>query len=297
MVNPEDFRQPNNILFLKIAAIYGLSFLCIYGVAAQMPFSLYFFALSVIAWALIGWCQFALFNALHEGLHQRFGQPHREFLAYALTAWPVGFGESYRKVHMDHHKYFGEPERDPDYANYANFPRSRRAFLWRLLLNLSGILAVIQFFGMRQQASDGENTGGDKSFLKVMISQLLILLAFAATVGWYYYIWLWLIPLATFGKFFASTRTFCEHASPDDQPIIRTITGSFLGEKIFGVFCFHYHAEHHRYVYIPCNQLRAAHRELAPTVYRETDHLGARYELYQGGYFQLLSSWFRALPR
>jgi fatty acid desaturase len=297
LANPEEFRRPDNILFVKIAAIYGFTLACIYVVSAQQLFSAYFFVTSAFSWALIGWCQFALFNALHEGLHKRFGQPHREFFAYALTAWPVGFGESYRKVHMDHHKYFGEPDRDPDYANYANFPNSRREFLRRLLLNLSGIMAVIQFFGMRQQAAGSDNTHRDSSFLQIVICQVLILLAFTATVGWYYYIWLWLIPLVTFGKFFSSTRTFCEHASPDNQPIIRTITGSFLGEKIFGVFCFHYHAEHHRYVFIPCNQLEAVHRELASTIYQERDNRGARYEHYPNGYLQLLGSWFKALPR
>ncbi len=297
MISPENFKNPSNTLFGKIIAIYILVLACIYLVVIQESFSLYFFGASAISWALIGWCQFALFNALHEGLHKRFGQPHRELLAYALTAWPMGFGESYRKIHLDHHKYFGEPERDPDYENYANFPSNRRAFIWRLLLNLSGFMAVIQFFGMRQQSTGRGNTSRDSSLLKIVISQILILLTFTATVGWYYYIWLWLIPLVTFGKFFSSTRTFCEHASPDDQPIIRTITGSFLGEKIFGVFCFHYHAEHHRYVFIPCNQLEAAHRKLASTIYQETDNRGARYEHYPNGYLQLLGSWFKALPR
>ena len=133
--------------------------------------------------------------------------------------------------------------------------------------------------------------------LHLALTQLLILAIFALSVGWFYYIWLWLIPLASFAKFFSSTRAFCEHGSPDNEPVIRTITGSYAGEKILGVFCFHYHAEHHRYVGIPYNQLRRAHQQANPALYEAGGKAGGeRYELYQYGYLRLLLDWFRALP-
>lgn len=298
----DSLKQASNAIFAQVAAIYALVLFCVYLVSRLEPgLSGPFLFSSLLAWALIGWCQFALFNALHEALHNRFGRPHRELLSYLLAAYPLGFDEGYRRVHLDHHKFFGDPERDPDYPNYANFPQSRAAFIQRLLLNLCGWYAMLQFLSLHLgSAATTPATPADtqpgRPLFKLVATQLLILLLFGLTVGWLYYIWLWLIPLATFGKFYSSTRAFCEHGSPDDQPVIRTITGSFAGEKILGVFCFHYHAEHHRYVGIPCNQLRQAHEEARQTLYLPQP-VPPRYEWFERGYFQLLLVWFQGLPR
>lgn len=302
VTNAQDFKQVSNIIFFKVLAVYGLLIGSIaLLVTIQPALDFRFLLCSALAWLVIGWCQFALFNALHEGLHNRFGDPHREFLAYALTAYPVGFDQSYKSLHMNHHKYFGDSERDPDYANYSSFPSSKRQFLWRLFLNLSGYLALLQVLGVRQSmdnpGSAVENTSaGEPRLIKFLLAQFFVLLLFGLTVGWYYYLWLWVIPVVTVAKFFTSTRTFCEHASPDDYPTIRTITGSWLGEKILGVFCFHYHAEHHRFVAIPCNRLKAAHYALQEQTYAQNEDGEPRYELYRNGYFRLLYGWFKCLP-
>ncbi|MFK8049905.1 MAG: fatty acid desaturase [Halioglobus sp.] len=296
----QNLKTPSNAIYLQVAALYAVVCLCAYCFAFLRPeVTLMFLGCSVFAWSLIGWCQFALFNALHEGLHNRFGNPHRELLAYASTAYTVGFDESYRKVHLDHHKYFGDPQLDPDYPNYADFPKTKRQFLWRLFLNLCGWLALLQFLGVRQSRTSSDEADAAESsgsIFRVLGAQLIILALFSATVGWFYYLWLWLIPIATFGKFFSSTRAFCEHGCPDDQPTIRTITGSFLGEKILGVFCFHYHAEHHRYVAIPYNHLAVANSQLTESVYSDNAPGEPHYEHYENGYGKLLWGWFRDLP-
>lgn len=299
----DNLKHPSNAIFLQVAAVYVVIFSTVYLVTAVNPRQIPLFLMcSVLAWSVIGWCQFALFNALHEGLHRRFGRPHRERLSYALAAYPLGFDDTYRKVHLDHHKYFGDAQRDPDHPNYGNFPVSKRAFLLRMLLNLCGWYALLQLLGIRQGVPDSQRNSAQTSatgrpLLRLAIAQFIILLIFSGTIGWPYYFWLWLVPLATFGKFFSSTRTFCEHASPDNRPTIRTITGSYLGEKILGVFCFHYHAEHHLHVGIPYNQLRQAHELLQESMYVVDEKPGQpRYELYQRGYLQLLYNWFQGLP-
>lgn len=299
----DNLKHPSNAIFVQVAAVYAVIILTVYLISALNPHQMTVFLLcSVSAWAIIGWCQFALFNALHEGLHRRFGRPHREGLSYALAAYPLGFDETYRKVHLDHHKFFGDAQRDPDYPNYGNFPASKRAFILRMLLNLCGWYAMLQFLGAHQGVADTQKDTTDNSeagrpLLRLVAAQFVIFGLFSATVGWPYYFWLWLVPLATFGKFFSSTRAFCEHASPDNRATIRSITGSYIGEKILGVFCFHYHAEHHLHVGIPYNQLREAHDLLQGSMYViENDPSKPRYELYQQGYLQLLYNWFRALP-
>ncbi len=295
--SPQQLRQPSNAIFLQVAAIYALVASSVYLFSLLPPeLTPTFILASLLAWTVIGWSQFALFNALHEGLHRRFGSPHRDWLGYALTAYPVGFDESYRQVHLDHHKYFGDPKRDPDYPNYGRFPRSRREFLQQLALNLCGWNALLQFLGLRQGKTGNNAQGATRRLLPVVVTQLLLLAIFSLTIGWFYYIWLWLLPLVTFGKFFSSTRAFCEHGSSEGRPTIRTITGSPLGEKVFGVFCFHYHAEHHEYVGIPYNQLQQAHQLAAHRLYTGDLVDDVYYEHYNRGYFQLLRDWYRSLP-
>jgi len=296
LASSREFRQAGNGIFLQLAVLYPIIGAAVFAVARAESAAIFVLA-TLFAWPLIGWCQFALFNALHEGLHNRFGAPHRRFLAYALCAWPLGFDEDYRQVHFDHHKHFGDPERDPDYPNYAHFPTTRGQMIRRFLRSAMGIAAMLQFFDIDDRPSLSRGAGRSRDWAPVLLTQGVIAGVFGLTAGWWYYPWLWLIPLATFAKFFTSTRTFCEHASPDGKAVVRTITGSFLGEKIFGVFCFHYHAEHHRFVDIPCNQLSRAHAALASEVYGECTEENARYELYERGYFQLLRGWYAALPR
>ena len=292
--SPEDLRQASNRIYIQIIAVYLLIVTAISVVAVLPANADQFLAVSLPAWALIGWCQFALFNALHEGLHLRLGSPHRESPGFALTAWPLGFPASYRQLHLDHHRYFGDPIRDPDYASYTSFPHNRRAFRTRLLMNLCGFAALKQFLAMMPGAPGRQREAGD--FAPVLLTQCLICGCFGVTVGWVYYCWLWLLPLVSFAKFFSSTRTFCEHANPGDRAVVRTITGSFPGEKVFGVFNFHYHAEHHRYVGIPCDRLPAAHTRFGENLYRNEDTSTEHYEHYTHGYFNLLRDWYRALP-
>jgi len=130
----------------------------------------------------------------------------------------------------------------------------------------------------------------------MLLIQGLLLLGFSGTIGWQYYPWLWLLPLVSFGKFFAFARTFSEHASPDNCITVRTITGSIAGEKLLGMFCFNYHAEHHEYVFVPCNQLRTAHQLSAARLFDPQRGEEPHYVHYQGGYGSLLWGWFRALP-
>ena len=294
----QQLRNPDNRIYGKVLALYGIVLPAILAAySCRNAGVALFLAVSAAAWLVIGWGQLALFNALHEGLHQRFGEPHRERLAYLATAWPVGFSENYRQVHLNHHRYLGDPQRDPDYLNYANFPRSRIEFVGRCLMNLCGIYALLQFFGLRQTAKlepGQENSAAATA--SMLLTQCLIVLVFSVTLGWQYYLWLWLLPLVTVGKLFAFARTFSEHASPDNRTTVRTITGSLVGEKVLGMFCFNYHAEHHEHVFVPCNQLRATHQLVGTGLYDPGRGGEPRYEHYQGGYLSLLWQWFRALP-
>ncbi len=291
-----ELRSPSNWIFSQAIAIYGVFLLAATLAYITQSQPLWIRGCAYFgAWLMTGWGQFALFNALHEGLHRRFGRPHRELLGFLLTAYPVGFSPSYRQLHLDHHRYFGESIRDPDYPNYGNFPRTKLQFLTRVAWNASGVAAGLQFLGLRQRGEFSSQTRPPLEWLQLGLVQLTILACYSIFLGPLYYLTLWLIPLATSAKLFAFLRTFCEHADPHDRRTIRTITGKVPDTRILGVFCFRYHAEHHQKIHVPCNQLPAAHNLLKDELYR-SDADGIQYEHWNRGYWRLLCHWYQNLP-
>lgn len=290
-------RSPGNWIFLQVLGIYLLFVVTAYTVAAAASLGVPGFVMtSILGWIIVGWGQFALFNALHEGLHRRFGNPHRERLGFLIAAYTVGFTHSYRHLHLDHHRYFGDCDRDPDYVNYADFPASRPLFIKRLAWNLSGLAAALQFAGLRQAGRQHEHGRSRSEWFGLLLVQVVIFGAFSVTIGPLYYLWLWLFPLATTAKFFAFLRTFCEHGDPAGRNTIRTITGPALDTRILGVFCFRYHAEHHKHVHVPCRQLAEAHVLMKEKLYKANDTKDVQYVHWDMGYGRLLWSWYRALP-
>ncbi len=80
---------------------------------AALPFAL----------LLIGNRQRALGNLLHDASHwSLYGKRRQsELLANLLFCWPLGVSMTvYRDEHESHHRFLGDPARDPDYIHDAN---------------------------------------------------------------------------------------------------------------------------------------------------------------------------------
>jgi fatty acid desaturase len=196
---------------------------------------------------------------------------------------------SYRDIHLEHHKYFGENGVDPDYTSYAVFPRTRGEFLLRFVKNATGVGTVLQFLTQKPKKTKA-NPNVERALL--VGTQLVVAALLTWTVGWFAYPLLWLTPLVTVGKLCSSTRAFCEHAAPTGPPVIRTITGNFFQTITFGSFAFNYHAEHHYRPWIPYVNLPRARPLLAGDLVDQ-----AEFVQFRGGYFALLFRWYRSLPR
>ena len=244
---------------------------------------------------LIGWCQFSLSNAFHEALHGNFGLNQNNLLACLITAYPIGFTFGYKKVHLNHHKYFGNPNKDPDFSGYYPFPKSKNILLLRFLRDLSGISAAKQFFS--NNAIFDNKLRMFKEYFLLIIVQILIFYLFLEIYsnieqGGLFFIILWLFPLMTIGKFCSNTRLLCEHGSKTGLLTFRTITGSFYETYTLGAFNFNLHAEHHIKPWIPYTRLKSSINIINGKV--DSDLI--KYEIYDKGYLNMILKWFKDLP-
>lgn len=292
-------KPRSNIIYFEVLAYYLIILIIITGIKYVLTMEINFLVISYFLFSIIiiGWCQFSLSNALHEALHKNFGKKHNEFLSAILTAYPIGFTFAYRKTHMDHHKYFGNPELDPDFDSYSPFPKSKVDMLKRIIYNISGIAAIKQFFF--ENRKNRKKDAGKSDFIALTITQFFILTIFVLVFnepflisGVIAYIFFWLFPLVSIAKLFSSTRLLCEHGSPNNRLTFRTITGNIFQTNTLGAFKFNYHAEHHIEPYIPYSSLKQA-KEIIKGSIRNKE---VEYEEYQKGYFWLLYSWFKMLP-
>ena len=304
--NNEDklaFKKRSNVIYFEVGAYYLIIAFALAMVLflTAVPFQLWHLPVYLLPVFIIGWCQFSLSNALHEGLHKNFGKEHSEFWTALLTAYPIGFSMNYRHTHLEHHKYFGDKDKDPDYTGYCNFPKSKKEFIFRLLYNISGIAAIKQFF--KENTSGNASADDEKKdsyvLLKLTCVQLVIMSLFFIAflhvhvlAGLFAYGLFWILPLVTVAKFCSSTRLLCEHGTPKKKLVYRTITGSFFQTNSLGAFKFNYHGEHHIKPYIPYTKLKEAKQTMNLTIKNKD----IAYEEYNYGYLALLLKWFRELP-
>lgn len=289
--------------FLWFGVLLAL-FLLRWTLRAQNPVDEWLLGPLVFVW--IGWSQASLNNGFHEAVHDNFGERHRDWLALVLLGFPTGFTLQYRDVHLRHHQRVGDPEHDPDFATYANFPKSRMQFLARLLFMGSGLAAAQQL--VRRNLRSSSAVLNKKRREPIPVSELAGLFAtqalicagfalwFAGSGGLLMYVLFWLLPLGMVAKLAKSTRAFCEHGSPSHTYVLRTITGRSWQTATLGMYGFHYHGEHHLYPWVPYAKLPALRKRLATELEEDPETREGRYEFFEGGYFALLASWFRELP-
>jgi fatty acid desaturase len=295
----QSFHAGEEQSFVVIALLYAVAVVALGVVwaAARMPMVAAIPAY-IGAFIVIGWAQYSLGNALHEAVHYNLRNKRTDRLAALLTAYPVGLTIAYREVHLSHHKHLGT-ERDPEFAIYTSFPRTKSALILRFLWFVSGIPAVLQFL---EQQRSAVSIGGKRSYFDLLCFagvQLGLVGLFWWSYGSpLYYIAFWALPIATVGKLLSTTRLLCEHGSPAHNWVVRTIDGSRWQTWLMGAFDFNYHGEHHLWPSVPYAQMRRLHRIHRTYCEQHPEYrpFEGRFEFFSGGYLALLSRWFRILP-
>ncbi|MFZ4122034.1 MAG: fatty acid desaturase family protein [Caulobacterales bacterium] len=231
----------------------------------------------LLAVMLIGARQLGLAVLMHEAAHGGLS-PHQrlnDWVGQWLCAAPVGANvESYRRYHLQHHKFANQPE-DPDLSLAAPFP-IRRASLWRKVLRdltgqtflkqrtaqLGGLLRV-QMQRLKGTPNLSQPPAGAIPFL---VSNAVLLAVLTAAGLWWAYFALWLVPFATWNQLVTRLRNIAEHACLTDphDPYrqARTTRASWWEGLLIAPYWVNFHAEHHMFMHLPCYRLGRAHAVL-----------------------------------
>jgi fatty acid desaturase len=240
-------------------------------------------ATAIVAILLIAPLQHALFILAHDAAHYRLYQTRwlNDFvgrLAGTLAGIPMCV---YRVTHRLHHNHLYQPE-DPDIALHGGYPRGKAYLFKKLARDLAGLTAwktYAYFFGapaLNVNTNVAQRPLDDTSpklraaarrdrwvVLGFHIGTPVI--AFATGWGWYYVV-LWMVPLATLLQAILRLRAVCEHGAVSDysSPLTAARTNYASWWLRFFLFPHHvnYHVEHHLYPAVPHYNLPRLHAAL-----------------------------------
>ena len=224
------------------------------------------YALAVL-W--IGSRQHALFALVHEGVHGLLHADRRwnRGLAKVLCAWPILVPyESYRRIHLLHHRYLNTP-RDPDWQrNRPDRLGNLSTRSLRALLGLEGAqVRLLDFFvvgerppGLRLEVRE---TWARLSFYVLVLGAAAYGGALTVLVKY------WLVPLATWFVATMRLKGLAEHYGMDNASPIgsHTIIPTPLEGVLLSPLNFGYHAAHHASPGVPYRALPELHALLMRT--------------------------------
>ena len=98
-------------------------------------------------------------------------------------------------------------------------------------------------------------------WLAVGVVHAGLLVTFAMTIGWIYYIAFWVAPLFTLTRWLMGLRNISEHAEQNsfdcaEQRFLNSIYCGATERFFIGPLGFNFHAEHHLFPSIPTLKLR-----------------------------------------
>lgn len=238
-------------------------------IAASITLGIVYPLLIPLCILIIGSRQHGIAILMHDAAHSALFKNRRlnDFAGqYLLAACYGGDMLSYRRYHLQHHK-FTQSADDPDLPLSAKFPVTRKSLSRKFIRDLTGQT----FFrlasakrGSGEKPIEGADAFAKQSLWPVIIFNTALFLGLVALGHWWAYFALWLLPLTTWFFAVLRLRNIAEHAmtSTDDNPLThaRTTQVNFLERIFFGPYWVNYHVEHHVYMYVPCHRLPALHK-------------------------------------
>ena len=228
----------------------------------------------ILAFLLIGSRQHGMSILFHEGAHGILfkNKTLNEFVSKYILAAPYG-GDmlSYRKYHLQHHKY-AQSELDPDLPLSNKFPVSKASLRRKLFRDITGQTFLrLRIAAFKMKHGETEAIEGSEAFKRssnwpyLIANAMIFGVLFALGHGWLY-LTLWLLPLMTWFFAVLRLRNITEHAMTtfDDNPLThaRTTYTNIIEKIFFGPYWVNYHVEHHVYMFVPCYRLKALNRAM-----------------------------------
>jgi len=263
------------------------------------------FSHSYVYYALLflvaGFTQNALGVFMHEGSHYFFMDNKKWNDAFANVLFCfvlMNTVDGYRKEHMRHHKYSGEPL-DPYLGIYD--VKSKKDLFKKLFFDLT-LLTMVEKFIQRylKPAADTEPTDVNSTDKKTdylglvgiaLANALFFLLFYYITKSIFGYFIFWVLPLLIIPAVVNRIRTFVEHYSPAGQEEAnRSVVPSFLEYLLIAPYGYSYHFIHHTTASIPYYFMRKSHLKL--------NELGVKFEDNEigMGYMRTFFKLYKTLP-
>ena len=158
----------------------------------------------------IGTRYYALFIVGHDGLHRRLmnSRKSNDLLCDLFVYGPIGAITRINKEnHLLHHHRLAT-EGDPDRHRYACFNKSTRGAYLFFFSGLSNLLPTIHNVFFSGERSDHPNdtvkaepktlSYSSRDYMILVGWQLILIVGLTATIGWWAYFLLWLLPLYIF---------------------------------------------------------------------------------------------------
>lgn len=225
----------------------------------------------LVAIILLGGRQLGLGVIVHETGHRTLFNSRKlnDFVGNWLAGyWVFSEKQAYMKGHLVHHQEAGT-ERDPDLANYQDYPVSRTRLRRKITRDVTGQV------GWRRMKSIGRsirNIRQLKPQLRQTVYRSLLLngamLALLASLGNAWLFSLWIIAFMTSHMLVSRIRQIAEHAAVPDlfdlDPRLntRTIYISWLERLLIAPHHVSYHLEHHLMASVPIYRLQELHEIL-----------------------------------
>ncbi|MEX1237099.1 MAG: fatty acid desaturase family protein [Pseudomonadales bacterium] len=225
----------------------------------------------IVAIFILGARQLGLGIIVHETGHRTlFTSPRlNDFVGNWLAGYFVFSNkDAYMRVHLKHHQEAGT-DKDPDLANYVNYPIERTSLRRKILRDITGqvgwrrIKSIVRAIS-RLPELDPES----RRFLLGSLGMNLGLLLVLAGTGHAALYLLWLIAFMTSHMLVSRIRQIAEHAAvpdlfdPDPRKNTRTLYINWLERLLIAPHHVNYHLEHHLMASVPIYRLRQLHELL-----------------------------------
>lgn len=238
-----------------------------------------------VAVVLIGSTQRAFVNLLHESSHKVLARNGRLNLLFGTVfsgylVWHLY--NPYRSSHIGlHHRYLGDPEKDPDYGFhrecgiYDHTTSNRTFFLRNILFAVCGLRSLeylryvvedrVLFKADQVTVSMPVKLRTEKLVMLVQWAAILTLIGLAG--AWWQFAVLWVVPLFTTAIAVGWLSELAEHyplPESENKPLLLTRNrhGWRIERFLLGRHNDNFHLVHHLNTGVPFWNMRKAHQVL-----------------------------------
>lgn len=250
----------------------------------------------LLAIIVIGSRQLGLGILVHECGHRTLLSSNfwNDFCGNWLAGYPVFSNkDAYMRGHLQHHREAGS-ERDPDLANYHDYPVDHDSLKRKIMRDLTGQVGwrrIKSIFTAFRNFS--ELDAETREYLSRSLAMNIALFAGLSAFGhpWLYLIWV--IAFMTSHMLVSRIRQIAEHAAvpdlfdPDPRKHTRTLLISPIERFFIAPHQVNYHLEHHLLPSVPIYRLSRLHELLKAKGYYDDVE-------FERGYINLLRQVTRA---